>query len=254
MSDTTQKMTAVIVDDESLARAYLKEMLAFHPEIEILGECANGFDAVRTVVEKKPDLLFLDIEMPKLNGFEVLEALEPDAPRVVFVTAFDEYAVKAFEVHAADYLLKPFSKDRLAAVIKRLLSRNKPELPRARDIAGQTAPPSHESPRIIIRDGGAVTVISAKEVDYITAEGDYVSIRAQGKSHLKLETISSMADALERHAFVRIHRSCILNLSRLDRVDASDKDAKEAVLKDGTRLSVSRSGYKTLLEKLQSNR
>jgi two-component system LytT family response regulator len=252
MTHQPSKMTAVIVDDESLARAYLKEMLSAHLEIEIVGECANGFDAVRTVVDKRPDLLFLDIEMPKLSGFEVLEALEQEAPRVIFVTAFDEYAVKAFEVHAADYLLKPFSKDRLDAAIKRLFESERPTLPKARDIAEESSPAANDLPRIIIRDGGTVTIIAAGDVDFITSEGDYVSIRSNGRSYLKLETISAMADLLNKHAFARIHRGCILNLDRLEHIDTSDKDSKEAVLKDGTRLPISRSGYKTLMEQLES--
>ncbi len=252
MSTSVKVLTAVIVDDESLARAYLKEMLRAHPKIHVIGECADGFDAVETVIAKRPDLLFLDIEMPRLNGFEVLEALEPELPHVIFITAFDEYALKAFEVHALDYLLKPFSKDRLAKAVSRLFEGPVAPMPAARRIAQETRGTNDSPDRIVVREGGTVTVIAIEDIDFVLAEGDYVSIRVGERSHLKLETISTMDALLGSGPFVRIHRSIILNLSRLDRVDTSETDAKEAVLRDGTRLSVSRSGYKTLMERLNS--
>ena len=252
MKPPITEVTAVIADDESLARTYLKEMLLAHPQVTVIAECSNGFEAVETVIEKRPDVLFLDIDMPKLNGFEVLEALEPELPRVIFITAYDEYALMAFEVHAVDYLLKPFSKDRLEKAVSRLFEGPASPMPRAREIAAERPPSMLPSPRIVVREGGTVTVIAPEDVDYISAEGDYVSIHAYGRAHLKLDTISAMDAMLSKGSFVRVHRSTLVNLARLDRVDTSSTEGKDAVLKDGTRLAVSRSGYKLLMERLRN--
>jgi two-component system LytT family response regulator len=238
--------TAVIVDDEELARDLLKEYLTDHPDIEIIGEYGNGFDAVKAVSERAPDILFLDIQMPKLSGFEVLELLE-DPPEVVFVTAYDQYALKAFDVHAADYLLKPFSKERLQEALEHVVSRLKADKRSTyAGIARAARPKGELLERILIKEGSKVHVFPAEKVDYMEAQDDYVSFRVDGRSYLKLQRLSELEVSLEPKRFVRIHRSFILNIDRLAKLELFAKDSRTAVLKDGTQLPVSKSGYDKL--------
>jgi two-component system LytT family response regulator len=233
------------VDDEELARAVLREHLAAHPEIEIAGECANGFEAVKAVSDLQPDLVFLDIQMPKLNGFEVLELLDRDVA-VVFTTAYDSHALRAFEVHAVDYLLKPFGPERLAAALaearRRLQAREK--LPAAALAA--TARPAGPVERILIRDGARVQVLAVESIDYVEAQDDYVVFHAAGKKYMKHEALAHLETQLDPQRFVRIHRSYILNVDRLTRVEPYAKDSRVAILEDGTKLPLSRTGYARL--------
>ncbi len=245
-ADQPGSLRVVIVDDEDLARAILREFLAAHPDIEIVAECSNGFEAVKAVSECKPDLLFLDIQMPKLNGFEVLELIEP-APAVVFTTAYDQYALRAFEVHAIDYLLKPFSAERLAQALDR--ARQRPTQAEHAPIAELVQEVRrHNKPleRILIRDGSKVHVIPADKIDYFEAQDDYVCIKSGAKEHLKQETLANLEGMLDQGRFIRIHRSYILNIERLARLELYAKDSRIAILQDGTRLPVSRSGYARL--------
>ncbi len=239
-------LRVVIVDDEDLARAILREYLAGHSDIEIVAECSNGFEAVKAASECRPDLLFLDIQMPKLNGFEVLELIEP-APAVIFTTAYDQYALRAFEVHAVDYLLKPFSAQRLAQALE--LARQRPGQAERAPIAELVQDVRrHNKPleRILIRDGSKVHVIPAEKIDYFEAQDDYVCIKTGGKEHLKQETLANLEELLDQGRFIRIHRSYILNIERLARLELYAKDSRIAILQDGTRLPVSRSGYSRL--------
>ncbi len=243
------KIRAVIVDDEELARQVLREFVAAHSEIEIIAECANGFEAVKIVTEQKPDLMFLDIQMPKLNGFEVLELIGSDTA-VVFVTAYDSYAIKAFEVHAVDYLLKPFGADRFEASLKRAKERLAGKLPgaapSATDLAVAARPPAQFLDRIAVRDGTRVFIIPVAKLEYAEAQDDYVALAAEGKKNLKQQTISSLESALDPQRFMRIHRSYIVNLERVARVEPYGKDSHVAVLAIGTQLPVSRAGYARL--------
>jgi two-component system LytT family response regulator len=246
----TGKIRAVIVDDEELARQVLREFVAAHSEIEIIAECANGFEAVKIVTEQKPDLMFLDIQMPKLDGFEVLELIGTDTA-VVFVTAYDSYAIKAFEVHAVDYLLKPFGADRFEASLKRAKERLAGKLPEATspsasDLAVAARPPAQFLDRIAVRDGTRVFIIPVAKLEYAEAQDDYVALAAEGKKHLKQQTISSLESALDPTRFMRIHRSYIVNLERVARVEPYGKDSHVAVLANGTQLPVSRAGYARL--------
>ncbi len=240
------KLRVVIVDDEDLARAIIREHLAGHEDVEIVAECSNGFEAVKAVGECRPDLLFLDIQMPKLTGFEVLELIEP-GPAVIFVTAYDQYALRAFEVHAADYLLKPVSAERLAEALDRVRQRAPQSGP---DLMAELVHDvrEHHKPleRILIRDGTKVHVIPAEKIDYFEAQDVYVSIKTGGKEHLKQETLSNLEGLLDQERFIRIHRSYILNIERLARLELYAKDSRIAILQDGTRLPVSRSGYARL--------
>jgi two-component system LytT family response regulator len=243
------KIRAVIVDDEELARQVLREFVAAHSEIEIIAECANGFEAVKIVTELKPDLMFLDIQMPKLDGFEVLELIGNDTA-VVFVTAYDSYAIKAFEVHAVDYLLKPFGADRFEASLKRAKARLAGKLPEATpsasDLAVAARPPAQFLDRIAVRDGTRVFIIPVSKLEYAEAQDDYVALAVEGKKHLKQQTISSLESALDPTRFMRIHRSYIVNLERVARVEPYAKDSHVAVLANGTQLPVSRAGYARL--------
>ena len=245
-------MRIIIVDDEALARGVVREYLAEHPDVEIVAECANGFEAVKAITELAPDLVFLDIQMPKLDGFEVAE-LAGGKTRYVFATAFDQYAIKAFEFHALDYLLKPFSQQRfdqalahargsvgsvedagaVGAMVRDAVARNKPLC------------------RVLIRDGAKVHVIASEKIDYIEAQDDYVQIRSEGKSYLKNQTLSELEAQLEAERFLRIHRSYIVNIECVSRIEQATKDSHVAILKDGSKLPISRSGYQKIRTVIQ---
>jgi two-component system LytT family response regulator len=247
-------LRAVIVDDEELARGYLRELLLAHPEIEVSAECANGFEAVKAIAETSPDLLFLDVQMPKLDGFEVLELIEP-GPAVVFVTAYDQYAIRAFDAQAADYLLKPFSAERFERALERAKARMGGKRPPA-DLT-PARPPGQRPERIVVKDGTRVHVIPLEKLDYADAQDDYVALHSGGKPYLKQQPIAELEAALDPARFVRIHRSAIVNLERVARIEPYGKESRLAILTDGTRLPVSRAGYARLLEAMgdsQGNR
>ena len=244
-----QKIRAVIVDDEELARKLLVEYLASHPEIEMVAECANGFEAVKVVTELHPDLLFLDIQMPKLNGFEVLDLIDKELA-VIFVTAYDEYALKAFEVNAVDYLLKPFSKGRFAEALARARERTLKQANQQLSKLAESMPTPHPIDRLLIREGSKVHVIPVGKIDYIEAQDDYFLVKTEGKKILKQGTLSALEEDLDPKHFLRIHRSYILNIDRLSKIEPYAKDSRVAILTDGTRLQVSRSGYAKLKEML----
>jgi two-component system LytT family response regulator len=245
-----ETIQAIIVDDEELARSIIREYLAEHPEIKIVAECSNGFEAVKAVTELKPDLAFLDVQMPKLNGFEVLELIESDLV-VVFITAYEQYAVKAFEVHAVDYLLKPFSKERFDEALDRAKEKLvRKEIPLYQEIISTARSKSETVERVLVREGSRVFVIAAEKIDYIEAQDDYIAIKSDGKTHLKKQRLSDLQALLDPKRFVRVHRSYILNIDRLARLELYAKDSRIAILKDGTQLQVSRSGYDKLKEML----
>ena len=241
-----RKWKALIVDDEELARKLLREMLASHPEIEIVGECGNGMEAVKAVAEHEPELLFLDVQMPKLSGFDVLELVDPAGLAVIFVTAFDQYAMKAFDVHAVDYLLKPYSKERFEAALERAKSEKAEKAPDAAALAATARPAGQFLERIVVKDGTKVTLVPTAKLDYVEALDDYVSLATEGKKLLKQQTISSLEAALDPAVFVRIHRSFVVNFERVSRIEPYGKESKVAVLGNGVKLPVSRAGYERL--------
>ncbi|HOD32167.1 MAG: Transcriptional regulatory protein YehT [Acidobacteria bacterium ADurb.Bin340] len=248
---TERTYTALIVDDEDLARAVVREHLAAHPEFTVLAECANGFDAVKAVSERKPDLVFLDIQMPKLDGFEVLELLDPQ-PVVIFVTAYDQHALRAFDVHAVDYLLKPFAADRFEEALQRAkarLDQGSPTRLHATELSG-SARGDWPLDRIVVKDGAKVTLIPLAKLDYVQAQDDYVLLKTPEKGHLKQQTLASLEQRLDPKRFLRIHRSFIIQLDRLVRLEQTETESWVAVLQDGTRLPVSKSGYARLRETL----
>jgi two-component system LytT family response regulator len=239
----------IVVDDEPLAREVLREYLAGEDDVEIVEECANGFETVRAVAKHDPDLLLLDIQMPKLDGFEVLELLD-HSPVVVFVTAYDEYALRAFEVHALDYLLKPFSAERFRSVMERV---RRQLASHDRASVGKLASSLRQKPaqRVIVRlEDGAIQVVPASKIDYVEAADDAVIIVTAGVKLRKQQTITELAGELDPDRFVRIHRSYLLNIDRIEKLELYAKDSRVAILRDGSRLPVSRSGYGRLKELL----
>ena len=250
-------LRVAIVDDEMPARALLREYLGAHPDVEIVAECANGFEAVKRIGETLPAVVFLDVQMPKLDGFEVLELLEP-APVVVFVTAHDDYAIRAFEVQAVDYVLKPVGRERFDEALVRARERVASGTAGKRDapnpspaaLAAAARPPGHFVERLLVRDGVDVHVIPVDRVDYLEAQDDYVGIHADGRCRLKQQTLAEIAGGLDSARLVRIHRSYVLNVDRLARIELYAKDSRIAILKDGKRLPVSRAGHARLKELL----
>ena len=251
MAEGTRKCRAVIVDDEELARRVLRELLRAHNEVEVVAECPNGFEAVKAVAELKPDLLFLDVQMPKLDGFEVLELIG-EGPAVIFVTAYDQYALRAFEAHAVDYLLKPFGADRLKVALERTKERLGGKLPPPAELAAAARPPAQYLERIVVKDGSRVHIIPVAKLDYAEAQDDYVALAVEGKKHLKQQTLSNLEKGLDPERFLRIHRSYIVNLDRLGKVEPYGKDTHVVILTTGAQLPVSRSGYARLREILES--
>jgi two-component system LytT family response regulator len=245
-------MRVLVVDDEPLARRYLVDLLGEIPAAQVVGEAANGFEAVQAVERLRPDLLLLDIQMPKLSGFEVLELLGAEAPAVVFVTAFDEFALKAFEVHAVDYLLKPVEPERLAAALGRAEERLRAHAP-APDPAGLAAaarPPGRPLERVLVRQEGRVHVLPLARIDFVEAQDDYLCFAAAGKRFRKQQTLAELEAQIDPGRFVRIHRSYLLNVERLARLELYAKDSWIAILADGTKLPVSRSGHARLKQLL----
>jgi two-component system LytT family response regulator len=247
------KLRTMLVDDEQLARAVLREMLEPNETIEIVAECANGFEAVRAFSELKPDLVLLDVQMPKLDGFEVLELIGSDCA-VIFVTAYDSYAMRAFEVHAVDYLLKPFTQERLEKAVERAKLRVG-----RRPVAGEALSAAARGPqryleRIVARDGAKVHIIPVEKLDFVEAQQDYIALRSSGRTVLKQQTISSLEQSLDPSRFVRIHRSYIVNIERVARVEPYGKNSKIALLTTGDQLAVSRAGYTRLGELLSRER
>jgi two-component system LytT family response regulator len=246
------RIRAVIVDDEDLARQLLREYLKGELDVEIVAECANGFAAVKAVSEHKPNLMFLDVQMPKLDGFEVLELVDREVA-VVFVTAFDQYAMKAFDAAAVDYLLKPFGPDRLQTALQRVrrrLGENQP-MPVAAELKVAARAPDQFTERIVVKDGSRVQIIPVGKLDYAEAQDDYVSLHSEKKSYLKQQTISSLEAALDPARFVRVHRSFLVNLERIAKIEPYTKDTRVVLLSDGSQIPVSRAGYTRLKELLE---
>ena len=244
----------LIVDDESLARERIRDMLATDPEIEIVGDCANGKEAIKSISKLKPDLIFLDVEMPGIDGFEVLQSLEPQQmPAVIFVTAYDQYAVRAFEIYALDYLLKPFDRERF----ERSVSRAKEQLLSTGDSMNErilsaleqikTRPVHLE--RLVIKMNGHVFFIKAEEIDWLEAEGNYVRLHAGKESYLLRDTISALETQLDPKRFLRVHRSAIVNIDRIQELQPWFHGEYRIILREGVQLTLSRS-YREKLHEL----
>jgi two-component system, LytTR family, response regulator len=247
---------ALLVDDEPLAREMIREMLKDDPEVEIVGECVNGREAVEAIQEHNPDLIFLDVQMPEIGGFDVLEALKSAVlPHVIFVTAYDQYAVRAFEVHALDYLLKPFDRERFELAWRRakshiLATRNGEMDQRILAILEELKAGSKYLERLVIKSGGRVFFLDTDDIDWIEAEGNYVSVHTGKKSHLLRETISSLDAQLDPKKFLRIHRSSIVKIDRIKELQPWFHGEYRVILQDGTQLTLSRNYRENLQEAL----
>jgi two-component system LytT family response regulator len=249
MTEPSELLRVMIVDDEEPARLALRHSLTTLGGVEIVAECANGFDAVKVIGDARPDVMLLDVQMPKLDGFDVLELVGRDVP-VIFVTAYDEFALRAFEVHAVDYLLKPFTDERLAAALARARQRTADAVVEPAVLRQSARPAGALVERVVIRDGAHVHVVPVDKIDYVEAQDDYVAFRSAGKVLLKEQTLGDLEGQLDRRRFVRIHRSYLLNIERLARVELYAKDSRVAILGDGTKLPISRAGYQRLQELL----
>ncbi len=237
---------AIIVDDEELARQAVLHECRRHGSVEVVGECTNGFEAVKAITDLRPDIVFLDIQMPKLTGFEVLELVETEFA-VVFVTAHDEHALRAFDANAVDYLLKPFSPERFDQALRKAVDALQAGKAAERTRRGaELGRPQGLSERLLVRDGTKVHVLPIDQISHIEAEDDYVAIVSGGKRHLKQQTMGDIEAQLPAERFVRVHRSAIVNIDFLARIEPYAKDSRVAILKDGTKVNVSRSGYDKL--------
>ena len=245
----------LLVDDESLAREMLREMLQADPQVAIVGESCNGHEALEAIRTHSPDLIFLDVQMPELGGFEVLEALGKDIPRVIFVTAYDQYAVRAFEVHALDYLLKPFDQERFDISWQRA----KAQILRDRDggtdqrilaLLEEMKAGNKYLERLVIKASGRIYFLETSEIDWIEAEGNYVSVHCAKKSHLLRETISSLEAQLDPKKFLRIHRSSIVRIDRIQELQPWFHGEYRIILQNGTQLTLSRNYRDKLQEAL----
>jgi two-component system LytT family response regulator len=240
-------MKAIIIDDEPLARSLVKEYLQAYKNIELVEECNDGFEGVKAIQQHNPDIIFLDIQMPKINGFEMLELID-NPPHVIFTTAFEEYAVKAFETYALDYLLKPFSKERFDKCIQKLLHQKSPIQTEA--LLETAAQSPVQNNRIVVKDGGKIKIIPVGQVQYLEAADDYVRIRISEGFFLKKKTMQYFEQLLQPHHFVRIHRSFIINTQLITRIDPYEKESHLVLLTSGAKLPVSKAGYLKLKEML----
>ena len=245
------KLRAIIVEDEKPARELVKAFLKNHENIELIGECDNGFDGVKAINEMKPDIVFLDIQMPKLTGFEMIELLD-EVPEVVFTTAFDQYALKAFELSAVDYLMKPFSKQRFSEAIDKVFNRInlKKEKPKIKEFTNQLKENNEEIERIFVKTGSKIDVVPVPEIIRIESEDDYVEIFTPKGKFLKKETMNYLEKVLPKDTLVRVHRSSIININHIQKIEKYGKDSSMVILKDGSRVNVSKSRIKDLRNQL----
>lgn len=234
----------ILIDDEPLARNIVREYLKLHPQFEVVSECGDGFEGVKAIAQHKPDLIFLDIQMPKINGFEMLELLE-SPPGVIFTTAFDEYAMQAFERHAVDYLLKPFSQERFDKAIRKWRSQEVKDRMQTTELLENVSPPE-ERQRIVVKKGTNLVIIPVHTIFYLEAYDDYVKVHTKDGFYLKKKTMAHYEKVLDSTQFVRIHRSFLLNIQELTRIEPMTKDSHIALLKNGARVPLSEIGFSKL--------
>ena len=244
----SEKLRTIIVEDEELARKLMKSFLKDNESIELIAECENGFEGVKMINELKPDLVFLDIQMPKITGFELLELLE-HKPQIIFATAYDQYALKAFEFNAADYLLKPYSKDRLNEAVEKVVERVKTEGVE-NDVAEKVSdfPKDEYLDRVVVKDRHKIHIIPVDQIRYIESMDDYVMIYTNEGRHMKQKTMKYFESGLDPDNFVRIHRSYIVKVEEINEIQQYEKESYIVILHDKTKLKVSKTGYKNLKE------
>ena len=237
-------MKVIIIDDEPLARSIIREYLQNHSDLKLIGECNDGFEGVKSIQQLQPDLIFLDIQMPKINGFEMLELID-EPPAVIFTTAFDEFAIKAFESHAVDYLLKPFSQERFDKAISKWQQTEKSMSVKERlaPLLDSVSTSPSEQQRVVVKLSGKIRIIPVEDIHYLEAADDYVKIHTREGALLKNKTMGHFEQVLDKNLFVRTHRSFMVNITEITRIDPYEKDGHLAILKSGARVPVSKAGY-----------
>lgn len=246
----SEKIRVIAIDDEKLAIDVIKEYLKKADKVELIAECRNGFDGLKTISELNPDIVFLDIQMPKINGFEMLELID-DPPVIVFTTAFDQYALKAFEVNATDYLLKPFSESRFLEALekaKKLLKDKNKADEKIESLEKYNENNSECIERIVVKNGQKIIIIPVDDVDYIEAQDDYVMIYTSKGKFLKQKTMKYFDEHLDANNFMRVHRSYIVKINSIQQIELFEKESYKIILKDGKNIPVSKSGYSNLKE------
>lgn len=243
---------ALIIDDEPLARSIVSEYLLDFPQIEVLRECGDGFEAAKAIAEVNPDLIFLDVQMPKITGFELLELID-EPPAVIFTTAFEEFALRAFEQHAIDYLLKPISKARFVKAVEKFLSQNTTRSREKTKTFIEEVKDKEENnlDRVLVRTGNNIKIIPVDKINYLAADDDYVSIHTDEGSALKKATLTYFEKNLNQDEFVRVHRSFIVRINQIIRIEPYEKESHKVILKDKSSISVSKSGYAKLKAALE---
>ncbi|HVM87767.1 MAG TPA: LytTR family transcriptional regulator DNA-binding domain-containing protein [Puia sp.] len=240
-------MKALIIDDEPLARSIVKEYLQGYPQIELVQECCDGFEGVKAIQQHQPDIIFLDIQMPKINGFEMLELVD-NPPATIFTTAFDEYAIKAFESHAVDYLLKPFSKERFDKAVQKCMGQAN-VMAQRNSMQTMLDAASHsplQNQRIVVKIAGKIKIIPVEEIHYLEASDDYVKIHTKEGSYLKNKTMNYFEQTLDTALFTRTHRSYVVNVQQITRIEPYEKESYVVILKSGKQVPVSKAGYAKL--------
>ncbi|MGX5817568.1 LytR/AlgR family response regulator transcription factor [Chitinophaga lutea] len=238
---------AVLIDDEPLARELVREYLQAYPQVEVLAECNDGFEGLKAIQQYQPDLLFLDIQMPKINGFEMLELVDK-LPCVIFTTAFEEYAIRAFEVNAIDYLLKPFSRDRFDKALQKMMERRSELSTELLEAASREVPAQQH--RVVVKTDGRIKIIPVQDIHYLEAADDYVKIVTQEGAFLKNKTMAFFEKMLDPQQYIRVHRSYIVNVGQITRIEPYEKETYLAILRDGSKIMVSKTGYPKLKEVL----
>jgi len=237
----------ILIDDEPLARSIIAEYLQTYPEVSIMQECGDGYEGVKAITQHQPDLIFLDVQMPKINGFEMIELLDK-TPSVIFTTAFDDYAVKAFEAHAVDYLLKPFSKERFDKAMKKWMDhyQRSGEQKTVQSFIETVAQPPDQYNRVVVKTGTKIRIIPMNEIHYLEADDDYVKIHTEEGSYLKKKTMNYFEEVLDKNQFIRVHRSYILQIREVQKIEPYEKESHIAILKSGARVPISKTGYPKL--------
>jgi two-component system, LytTR family, response regulator len=246
------KIKAIIIEDEELGRELIKNYVKTLDSIEIIKECENGFEGAKAINELKPDLVFLDIQMPKLNGFEMLELIDDEQrPEIIFTTAYNQFAIQAFEQNAIDYLLKPFSQERFTEAIEKTIKRINTNAPAEKIIQKLAHQPLTDTlERIVVKSNSKITVIPTNKIRYLEAQDDYVMIYSMEGKHLKQATMKYFEENLDSKEFLRVHRSYIIRIDQVNQLEPYGKDSYIAKLKDGAAIKISKSGFKTLKEML----
>jgi two-component system LytT family response regulator len=237
---------AVIIDDEPLAREIVKEYLLSFPQVQLMQECGDGFEGLKAIQQQQPDIVFLDVQMPKINGFEMLELVE-ELPAIIFTTAFEEHAIRAFEVNAIDYLLKPFSKERFDKAVQKWLDRHAAdELQQTASLLETAASSPMQSNRVVVKINGKIKIIPVQDIHYLEAADDYVKIVTPEGAFLKNKTMQFFEKSLDPQQFARVHRSYMLNINQVTRIEPYEKENHLAILKTGAKVPVSKTGYPRL--------